>query len=274
MNIKNVIFDFGGVLLNINYQKTQDAFVALGVTNFENFYSQTNADPLFANIPTGDYTLNQGSPAIDSGDDAAFDSITYPKDLAGNNRIYGTHIDRGAYENQGIQECSIATTWDGSSWSNGTPVSYEYNVTIAGDFSSAADLSACSVTVNSGIVTVNAGHTFHIKGALTVSGGSVTFESNANLVQEGTANVNSGNIVYKRNTNIRRQEYTYWASPVAGQNLHNFSTFTLNTRFYGYNEDTNTFPAVNPLNNDFMPAKGYMVRAPNTYADYPAAPQL
>ena len=53
MNIKNIIFDFGGVLLNLDYQKTQDAFVALGVTNFEEFYSQTNANPLFANLEKG-----------------------------------------------------------------------------------------------------------------------------------------------------------------------------------------------------------------------------
>lgn len=53
MKVKNIVFDFGGVLLNVDYQKTQDAFVALGVTNFEDFYSQTNANPLFADLEKG-----------------------------------------------------------------------------------------------------------------------------------------------------------------------------------------------------------------------------
>jgi glucose-1-phosphatase len=53
MKIKNIIFDFGGVLLNLDYQKTQDAFVGLGVTNFADFYSQTNANPLFGDLEKG-----------------------------------------------------------------------------------------------------------------------------------------------------------------------------------------------------------------------------
>jgi glucose-1-phosphatase len=59
MKIKNIIFDFGGVLLNVDYQKTQDAFVALGVTNFEEFYSQTNANPLFADLEKGLVPANE-----------------------------------------------------------------------------------------------------------------------------------------------------------------------------------------------------------------------
>jgi putative hydrolase of the HAD superfamily len=53
MKIKNIIFDFGGVLLNIDYQKTKNAFAELGVTNFDAFYSQTNANPLFADLEKG-----------------------------------------------------------------------------------------------------------------------------------------------------------------------------------------------------------------------------
>ncbi len=43
----------GGVLLNIDYHKTRDAFINLGVTNFNDFYSQTHADPLFAELERG-----------------------------------------------------------------------------------------------------------------------------------------------------------------------------------------------------------------------------
>lgn len=53
-NIKNVIFDLGGVLLNIDYHKTADAFKMLGVHQFDEFYSQANANHLFEALETGE----------------------------------------------------------------------------------------------------------------------------------------------------------------------------------------------------------------------------
>ena len=52
--IKNVIFDLGGVLLNIDYNKTANAFKALGASNFDSFYSQAGANQLFEQLETGD----------------------------------------------------------------------------------------------------------------------------------------------------------------------------------------------------------------------------
>lgn len=51
--IKNIIFDLGGVLLDIDYHKTADAFIQLGAKNFKEFYSQTTANPLFEQLETG-----------------------------------------------------------------------------------------------------------------------------------------------------------------------------------------------------------------------------
>ena len=51
--IKNIIFDLGGVLLDINYQKTISAFENLGLKNFENMFSQFKADALFEKLETG-----------------------------------------------------------------------------------------------------------------------------------------------------------------------------------------------------------------------------
>ncbi|MEO7768603.1 MAG: HAD family phosphatase [Ferruginibacter sp.] len=51
--IKNIIFDLGGVLLNIDYQKTADAFKMLGVQQFDQLYSQVNANNLFEALETG-----------------------------------------------------------------------------------------------------------------------------------------------------------------------------------------------------------------------------
>lgn len=51
--IKNIIFDLGGVLLNIDYHKTANAFKALGAADFDSFYSQAGANELFELLETG-----------------------------------------------------------------------------------------------------------------------------------------------------------------------------------------------------------------------------
>lgn len=51
--IKNLLFDLGGVLLNINYNKTADAFKKLGVHQFDELYSQSGANHLFEALETG-----------------------------------------------------------------------------------------------------------------------------------------------------------------------------------------------------------------------------
>src|SRR4051794_35518261 len=52
-NIKAIIFDFGGVILNIDFNKTHKAFADLGVTDFNEMYSQKNADHLFRHLEEG-----------------------------------------------------------------------------------------------------------------------------------------------------------------------------------------------------------------------------
>lgn len=52
-NIDAIIFDFGGVLIDLDYNKTIDAFKDLGIENFDNLYSQANQSGLFDNIETG-----------------------------------------------------------------------------------------------------------------------------------------------------------------------------------------------------------------------------
>jgi hypothetical protein len=58
-------------------------------------------DPLFVDASTGDLRLQSSSPAIDAGDnDAVPEGVTTDPD--GNPRIYGTNVDMGAYEYQGL----------------------------------------------------------------------------------------------------------------------------------------------------------------------------
>lgn len=51
--IRHIIFDLGGVLLNIDYGATEKAFEALGIVNFNALYSQLQQTPLFDDLETG-----------------------------------------------------------------------------------------------------------------------------------------------------------------------------------------------------------------------------
>jgi FMN phosphatase YigB (HAD superfamily) len=48
-----IIFDLGGVILDIDYNLTLTAFEQLGVRNFDEMYSQSSADMLFRKLETG-----------------------------------------------------------------------------------------------------------------------------------------------------------------------------------------------------------------------------
>jgi FMN phosphatase YigB (HAD superfamily) len=51
--IKNIIFDLGGVVININYQLTLSEFSKLGLTNIDNTYTQHKQLPFIDNYDTG-----------------------------------------------------------------------------------------------------------------------------------------------------------------------------------------------------------------------------
>jgi FMN phosphatase YigB (HAD superfamily) len=59
----NIIFDLGGVILNIDYHKTAQAFQNLGLENFDEIYSQAQQSGLFDDFETGkisgQYFINQ-----------------------------------------------------------------------------------------------------------------------------------------------------------------------------------------------------------------------
>lgn len=51
--IKNIIFDLGGVILNLDYDKTKQAFIDLGFYNFDEIYSQFRQSSLFDQLEVG-----------------------------------------------------------------------------------------------------------------------------------------------------------------------------------------------------------------------------
>lgn len=56
--VETIIFDLGGVILNIDYQLTIDAFDLLGIDNFGQLYTQASQQGVFDDFERGDIDKN------------------------------------------------------------------------------------------------------------------------------------------------------------------------------------------------------------------------
>lgn len=52
-NIRHIILDLGGVIINIDYKKTAQAFIDLGINDFAERYSQLQQTDIFNQLETG-----------------------------------------------------------------------------------------------------------------------------------------------------------------------------------------------------------------------------
>lgn len=52
-NIRNIIFDFGGVLFNIDYRRPFEAFAKLGFNEFDSLYQKSSQSVLFDQLEVG-----------------------------------------------------------------------------------------------------------------------------------------------------------------------------------------------------------------------------
>lgn len=82
--IKNIIFDLGGVIINLDYNKTRNAFVALGLNDFDEIYSQSQQNGFFDSFDKGQLSPEEFRTEIrrhltteksDSEIDAAWDAM-------------------------------------------------------------------------------------------------------------------------------------------------------------------------------------------------------
>ncbi len=53
MKIKNIIFDLGGVIINLDMARTIKGFEALGIKDFERTYNQLAQTPVFDRFDKG-----------------------------------------------------------------------------------------------------------------------------------------------------------------------------------------------------------------------------
>ena len=140
------------------------------------------------------------------------------------------------------------TTWNGISWSKGTPTA-DQKLIFEANYSENTNIVGCSCQVNDGVfVTIAANRTLTLTNELNVIGnGTLAFEYGASLVQINNVatNNNTGDIQYKRSTYSRLTDYNYLSSPVSPsigalgpQTLGEIATDLLNGTFYSY-EATN-----------------------------------
>lgn len=157
-------------------------------------------------------------------------------------------------------------------WSNGIPNDNGLHAVIADHYNTAQSggFKACDCTVNSGAVLTVAANTSITLTNGIANGGSIVVESDANLIQTNNAAVNTGNITVKRDSKMSRLDYIYWGTPVSGQALGAFSPATVANRFYSYNEQYDSFSVIPSLTQPMVAHKGYVIRAPNNFAAYPA----
>lgn len=160
-----------------------------------------------------------------------------------------------------------------SAWTNGEPSS-ALNTYIFAPYA----------TVNYGSFIAK-GLTIDNEGSLTVSSNNAigaeyyvnnltadkfVLQSDANLMQTSNT-ANTGNLTVNRIANMAKMHYTFWSSPVTGQNLYSFSDGGLvggtpKNRFFVYNEANDLFVTTG-LNDtyNFKTGQGYAIRGKNSY---------
>ncbi|MFM6976009.1 MAG: HAD family hydrolase [Sphingobacteriaceae bacterium] len=58
-SIKNIIFDYGNVIFQIDFKRAQQSFADLGIKNVEDFFSHSGHDPLFNEFEKGNITSDE-----------------------------------------------------------------------------------------------------------------------------------------------------------------------------------------------------------------------
>ena len=183
-----------------------------------------------------------------------------------------------------------SSTWNGGSWSNGTPT-ITTDVILAGDYdtSSQPNITACNLTVNKNIsLTVADAKFVTIQNNLIVASGAtlnITNQGSLVMISDLGTVTNNGTIkVNKTTTPFEKFDYTYWASPITTAPI----SYTAGTTFANWRSDHAYY--FNPANfsdldddgfddnhDDWMgatnmdvPGKGYIIMGPTWLSSYPA----
>lgn len=225
---------------------------------------------VLSGLPTGSWTLTQSGFA--SATISGSGSERTISGLAPGTYFY--NVASGSCTSNISQAIVInpvqTTTFDGVGWStlptldklgiitasNASPINIDENI----------ELCSCEVSPGTNVV-VDEGFVLKLRDRLVVSPtGSLTFSNNSSLVQINDGANNSGSINYLRQTTVVRKavDYTYWSSPVAGQNLLAVSPNTNQARFWSFTPGGTWFVET-PSTKIMDIGRGYIIRAPDFF---------
>ncbi|WP_298238739.1 T9SS type A sorting domain-containing protein [uncultured Algibacter sp.] len=151
-----------------------------------------------------------------------------------------------------IIQCASTTTWDGTSWStipdssSAAIINGNYNTSINGSF------SACSLTINSGTLSIDNGDYVEVQNDLVCSSAIIVRPQGAFVQVNDLATVTAtGRITVEKETAPANNwyEYTYWSSPVNGVTISNGLSDGQSDRVFDFNAQ-NYLDATMETNND------------------------
>ncbi|WP_431133389.1 lamin tail domain-containing protein [Psychroserpens mesophilus] len=136
-----------------------------------------------------------------------------------------------------------STSWvSPGNWSNGTPdINTIATIDFNYDTSTHGDISACSLTINSGTLNIRNGGYVEINYDLTVNS-TLDIETEGSLVMiddTGIVTNNGTTNVRKTTTDMETYDYTYWSSPVdysiSGTSIQTVLGGFFTTKIYSFN---------------------------------------
>ncbi|NNK40721.1 MAG: T9SS type A sorting domain-containing protein, partial [Winogradskyella sp.] len=150
--------------------------------------------------------------------------------------------------------CPTITTWDGTSWDNGTPT-LALGAILNGNYDTGiqGNLTTCNLTVNAGVTLTISDNTYLEVDNDIIVDGTLNVASNGGVVQNSdTATVTeNGTITVTKQTAPLNNwyEYTYWSSPVANETIGTALAQAQPTRRYSFNAQ-NFEDSFRETNND------------------------
>lgn len=173
-----------------------------------------------------------------------------------------------------------STTWNGTSWSNGSPTLSKLAI-INGNYNTATngDIEACSLIVNSNfLLEITDSKYVKIQNDLSVFG-TLNVLNNGSLIQVNDNGVNTGNITYNRSVGslpnpLKGYDYVYWSSPVSSQTMESiylipsmgfkyyWNTLLPNSNGSGANISQGNWSVAS---GNMTPGIGYIVRASSSF---------
>lgn len=179
------------------------------------------------------------------------------------------------------------TTWNGSSWNNGTP-NVNMIARIAGTYTTTThgSISCLDLFLDSGTITISTNTYIRVNRNITQAASGVTFNIASNgalALYNPSVDTTSVKVTITRTLpfNVARLDYRTLGDPIGGKTAQSLSTGTLANRIYGYNSISNGFVTnyyytatsigTDVASSRFMPGTGFLYRTPNTFSLTPTS---